>query len=200
MHRDDKRTNAPSAASAVARYRILLHHDGTAWIAEVPELPGCRATGDDQAAALRAAQAAIVQWLRRLRTDAPLPALQSPVALGRSIRDRLAASQAGATLGSRMSPAKRLLVSKFGKMSNRELAGRIGLTGRDAPTMLSAAASGKGTRKARCAIALALDELPSHLWPDRLPGICHDDDAMYTELRALRDGEIGARETPVRTP
>jgi len=80
-----------------------------------------------------------------------------------------------------------LLVQKFGKMSNREMAGRIGLSGRDAPTMLSAAASGKGTRKARCAIAMALNEAPSRLWPHRPPAICDDDDSLYLALRAPAD-------------
>jgi predicted RNase H-like HicB family nuclease/lambda repressor-like predicted transcriptional regulator len=157
-----------------------LHHDGDAYVAEVPELPGCRGTGACPAAALQAAQGAIAAWLQRAaRAGTAAPALQAPADLARSIRERLAAIHPEPKHIQRMSPVKLLLVKKFGKMSNRELAGRIGLTGRDAPTMLSAAASGKGTRKARCAIALALGVLPSRLWPDRQAAIYQDDDDLF---------------------
>lgn len=184
----------PASAAAEAAgtgpipaYRILLHHDGRAYVAEVPELPACRGMGANPAAALQASQEAIAAWLQRAaRSGAEPPALLAPADLARSVRERLAAAMPEQRHALRMSPVKLLLVKKFGKMSNRELAGRIGLVGRDAPTMLSAAASGKGTRKARCAIALALEQLPSRLWPDRPAAICQDDDDMF--CRAKRPG------------
>lgn len=183
-------TKLPEGGCATARqgdarpypaYRILLHHDGQAYVAEVPELDTCKGTGDSPAAALRAAEYAIVAWLQNAGVAAP--ALLHPTDLLRKIKERLAAAYLGQTHAQRMSPVKSRLVEKFGKMSNRALAGRIGLSGRDAPTMVSAAASGKGTRKARCAIALALGELPSRLWPDRVPGIGADDDDMFLQLQ-----------------
>jgi len=168
------------SADAKLTYRILLHHDGQVYVAEVPELSACRGTGNTPAEALRTAQLAIAAWLAHAASaGAPRPALLAPAELARSIRDRLACLHMERKHTQRMSPVKLLLVQKFGKMSNRELARRIGLSGRDAPTMLSAAASGKGTRKTRCAIALTLGELPSRLWPDRLATICRDDDDMF---------------------
>lgn len=173
------------AVSAYPAYRILLHHDGHAYVAEVPELRACRGSGSSPAAALMAAQEAIAEWLRR--SGAAAPPLMPPADLAGTIKQLLSVPAAITKSGPRMSPVKQLLVDKFGKMSNREMAGRIGLSGRDAPTMLSAAASGKGTRKTRCAIALALNETPSRLWPHRLPAISQDDDTLYLALRASSD-------------
>lgn len=185
-----------SAASADAAtpphypaYRIFLHHDGQVYVAEVPELPACRGFGDTPMAALTAAQAAMADCLPR---SVESPPLLAPPDLARAIRDLLHLPAAAKRRGVRMSPVKQLLVKKFGKMSNREMASGLGLNGRDAPTMLSAAASGKGTRKARCAIALALNQAPSRLWPNRREAICEDDDRLYFALQAGSD----ARHSP----
>ncbi|WP_206732408.1 hypothetical protein [Janthinobacterium sp. 17J80-10] len=177
-------SGAAGTTSAYPAYRIFLHHDGQAYVAEVPEFPACRGSGTSPASALAAAQGAIAAWLDR--SVAP-PPLMSASDLAQTIRDLLNIPAVAPKHGPRMSPVKQLLVKKFGKMSNREMATRIGLSGRDAPTMLSAAASGKGTRKARCAIALALNELPSCLWPNRQPAICQDDDSLYVSLHANAD-------------
>lgn len=181
---DDGAPDSPYTPPPYPAYRILLHHDGQVYVAEVPELTACRGIGTSPAAALQAAENAIVAWLRQaVCAGAATPMLLPPPELSRKIRERLAATCPEQPHAQRISPVKSLLVQKFGKMSNRELAARIGLTGRDAPTMLSAAASGKGTRKARCAIALALDDLPSRLWPDRLPSIGQDDDEIFCRLK-----------------
>ena len=79
-----------------------------------------------------------------------------------------------------------MLQHRYGLLSNRELASRIGLLGADAPVMLSSALSGHGTRHVRCAIALALDALPSQLWPHRRPEIQEADDKCYTEIRTIQ--------------
>ena len=178
-------SSAAACGASTPAYRILLHHDGRNYVAEVPELPVCRGSGSSPAAALTAAQAAIADWLHCSRVAAP--DLMPPSDLARAIKDLLSVPSAATSHGPRMSPVKQLLVKKFGKMSNREMAGRIGLSGRDAPTMLSAAASGKGTRKARCAISLALNEPPSSLWPSRETAICQDDDSLYFTLHASSD-------------
>ncbi|PWF41311.1 hypothetical protein C7C56_024785 [Massilia glaciei] len=81
-----------------------------------------------------------------------------------------------------VSAAKALLLEKYGNLSNREIAARIGVVERDAPTMLSMALSGRGSRRVRCAIAVALGDLPSRLWPDRPPKFMADDDAQFNEL------------------
>lgn len=183
-------TDNAGASAAYPAYRILLHHDGQAYVAEVPELRACRGSGSSPAAALMAAQEAIAEWLRR--SGAAAPPLMPPSDLAGTIKHLLSVPAAVTKPGPRMSPVKQLLVEKFGKMSNREMAGRIGLSGRDAPTMLSAAASGKGTRKTRCAIAMALNETPSRLWPHRLPAISQDDDSLYLALRASSDALISS--------
>lgn len=175
-------TGSVDAAAAHPVYRILLHHNGQAYAADVPELRGCSGSGSSPTAALMAAQEAIAEWLRR--SGAVAPPLMAPSDLAGRVKDLLSAPAAATKHGPRISPVKQLLVQKFGKMSNREMAGRIGLSGRDAPTMLSAAASGKGTRKARCAIAMALTEAPSRLWPHRPMAICEDDDSLYLALLA----------------
>jgi len=48
-----------------AKYEILLYwsNDDQAFIAEVPELPGCMAHGDSQESALKNIQEAIELWL-----------------------------------------------------------------------------------------------------------------------------------------
>ena len=51
------------------KYEIILYwsNEDQAFIAEVPELPGCMAHGDDQEAALRNANDAIQFWIERAR-------------------------------------------------------------------------------------------------------------------------------------
>lgn len=47
------------------RYEIILYwsNEDRTFVAEVPELPGCTAHGDDQEAALRNANAAMQLWI-----------------------------------------------------------------------------------------------------------------------------------------
>ena len=51
------------------RYEIIIFwsNEDNAFIAEVPELPGCQAHGDSQEAALSNAQQAIALWLDTAR-------------------------------------------------------------------------------------------------------------------------------------
>ena len=51
------------------KYEIILYwsNEDQAFIAEVPELPGCMAHGDDQEAALRNVNDAIQFWIERAR-------------------------------------------------------------------------------------------------------------------------------------
>lgn len=51
------------------RYEIIIFwsDEDNAFIAEVPELPGCQAHGDSQGAALNSAQQAIELWLDTAR-------------------------------------------------------------------------------------------------------------------------------------
>ena len=49
------------------KYEIILYwsNEDQAFIAEVPELPGCMAHGDDQETALRNVKNAIQFWIKR---------------------------------------------------------------------------------------------------------------------------------------
>ncbi len=51
------------------KYEIILYwsNEDQAFIAEVPELPGCMAHGDDQEAALRNVNDAMQFWIERAR-------------------------------------------------------------------------------------------------------------------------------------
>lgn len=51
------------------KYEIIIYwsQDDTAFIAEVPELPGCMAHGDTQTTALEKASQAIELWLNTAR-------------------------------------------------------------------------------------------------------------------------------------
>lgn len=51
------------------KYEIILYwsNEDAAFIAEVPELPGCMAHGDDQEVALRNTNDAIQFWIDRAR-------------------------------------------------------------------------------------------------------------------------------------
>ena len=60
------------------KYEIILcwSNEDQAFIAEVPELPGCMAHGNDQETALRKAKDAIRLWIKRaqkLEWPVPLP-------------------------------------------------------------------------------------------------------------------------------
>ena len=60
------------------RYEIILYwsNEDQAFIAEVPELPGCAADGPTYQAALAAAEVAIHEWIdtaRELGRDIPEP-------------------------------------------------------------------------------------------------------------------------------
>lgn len=62
----------------MTRYEIILYwsHEDQAFIAEVPELPGCAADGPTRQEAITQAELAIDQWIetaRELGRDIPAP-------------------------------------------------------------------------------------------------------------------------------
>ena len=76
---------------------------------------------------------------------------------------------------------------KYGNLSNREISKVVGLVEQYAvtPTVFANAAAGKGARFVRCAIAIALDELPSILWPFLTEKTRQADDDLY--LSSIED-------------
>ena len=151
--------------------RILLSFDGAGFIAHVLDVPECVGRGATYCEALKAAELA----LAKRNMDA-----------GEDFHMELELE------GRRRAPLRRYvptvkaqLVARFGHMSNRRLAERIGIVAKDAPVMLSSAFSGRGSRGVRCLIAIALATPPSQLWPLRPDAVVAEDDAEYRVLLAL---------------
>lgn len=62
--------------SSEPKYEIILYWsaDDSAWIAEVPELPGCMADGPTPQQALANAQTIVAEWLETARAlGRPIP-------------------------------------------------------------------------------------------------------------------------------
>lgn len=77
--------------------------------------------------------------------------------------------EAGPTLAPRVLPGdipivRQLLNERFGKITLRELSEKLSLDD-VTPQLLSSSIAGKGARRVRLAIAEALGEEPSALWP-----------------------------------
>jgi predicted RNase H-like HicB family nuclease/lambda repressor-like predicted transcriptional regulator len=162
------------------RYQIHIYYDGEAYIANVPELPKCKGRGNSYAEALHHAQFAISLCVEELKLAGKLP--PEPIAVSAELQQFCRSKRYASTTNNPHSTIKTKLQEKFGILSNRELAARIGVIATDAPVMLSTALSGSGTRHVRCAIAIALGELPSELWPSRPAGLMEGDDECYLRM------------------
>jgi hypothetical protein len=158
------------------RYKIHLSYDGKRYVADVPELPGCQGLGRTYGEALQAAESAIAVRIRNPSGEFP--------ELPTSLSQMRAVLPSRPVVARKHGPVMSRLVEKYGDLSNRQLAGKIGLFARDAPVMLSSASGGNGTRKVRCAIAIALNELPSKLWPELPAHTKEGDDQLYLEAKA----------------
>jgi predicted RNase H-like HicB family nuclease len=165
-------------------YKIVLYHDGDTCKAAVPELPGCVASGENYLDALLRVQWAMSAWIAEASQPGSKVQMSTvPKKLLSTLRCFSPSSKRKSRSTRRCSPIKRRLIEKFGELSNRELAACIGIAAVDSPIMLSSAAAGNGTRKVRCAIAVALNEPPSALWPRRPIALCTADDAAFYSLR-----------------
>lgn len=143
------------------RHSIHLYFDNGRYIAVVPDQPHFRAGG-----------ASYAEALGRLESQLQRAACGLPFDASHDAGNRC-----------RSSAIKARLIARFGRMSNRQLAARIGIVAPDAPVMLSSALGGRGSRQVRCAIALALGELPSMLWPDSSSRIRAMDDSFFLDAR-----------------
>jgi len=165
-------------------YKIFLYHEGNAFVANVPEPSACNVNGATYAEALERVQEAIADWIGEAKKAGVLPPpLLKPAVLLQILNNCNDKPVVLASSSRNENSVRALLIKKFGRRSNRELAACIGIFGKDAPIMLSGAASGSGTRKVRCAIALALGKPPSQLWPDISSRIRHGDDIEYKFLK-----------------
>ncbi|WP_136416079.1 type II toxin-antitoxin system HicB family antitoxin [Herbaspirillum sp. ST 5-3] len=170
------------------RYHIHLYHDGVIYVANVPELAGCRGKGQSYAEALQRAEQAIEEWIfNAVNTGKPIPAPTTPVSSARAMRPAMMR---------KYGPVKYRLIEKFGNLSNRQLAACIGLIAPDAPVMLSSAFSGRGTRQVRCAIARSLNEPPSSVWPSLPQETKAADDKAYYELLKTMEAEANLPASP----
>jgi len=140
------------------RYQIHLYHDGTQYVAAVPELDGCSGTGQSYAEALASSEKAMASWVFaaiNCGKTPPEPAkdfvLRPPT--------RPPAKGAGAVV-------LRRLHARFGNLNSRQLMEKMGIEG-VSTSIFSGSVAGLGKRFVRCAIAMHLEDMPSKLWPDR---------------------------------
>lgn len=164
-------------------YQIHLYHDGVQYVAAVPELDGCAGRGGSYAEALAEAERAMSVWLATAQTEgrtAPEP--------GASLVLRPAPPSRGPA-----APVMRRLQRLYGNLSNRQLVDKLGLVD-VTPSGFSAGAAGSGARAVRIAIALALGDCPSRLWPGRRAAIQgRDDDAFFAGGGLLSVIEVDGR-------
>lgn len=139
-----------------ARYQIYLYFDGSQYVANVPELDGCSGTGQSYAEALSSAEKAMATWVfDAINTGRNPPEPSKDFVL--KPPSKLIGKNAS-------TPIMRRLHQKYGNLTNRQLMEKIGIEG-VSPSTFSGSAAGHGKRWVRCAIAIALEELPSTLWP-----------------------------------
>jgi len=147
--------------------------DGTCYVADVPELPGCAGRGESYLDAVANAETAISEWI--------FNAINSGKTPPEPAQDFILRPKLNHSTSSHVNPVMLRLRRKYGNLSNRDLAIKLGLTG-DYETSVSTftnSTTGKGSRFVRCAIALALEESPSLIWP-ALPAIARQrDDELY---------------------
>lgn len=174
------RVSQESIAAFLQTYcKIQLSWDGHQFRAEAPELNTCAASKKSYAEALQR----IERTLSGMIAEAMQSHARMPDEVLKALRRFPLLSELPMSRTHRSLPIKSRLIEKFGPRSNRELAACIGIVSADAPIMLSSAMAGNGTRKIRCAIALALDEPPSSLWPGQADGRTQADDRMFYLLR-----------------
>lgn len=154
------------------RYQIHIYHDGTMYVADVPELDGCKGTGQSYAEALASAEKKIVAWV--------FEAINGGRKLPEPAKDFVLRPPTKPPGNGSAVPIMRRLHHQFGNFNNRQLAEKMGLEG-VSPTAFSAAAAGQGKRYVRIVIALALRERPSALWPQLSDTVRARDDATFME-------------------
>lgn len=154
---------------------IVLYFDGHFCVAEIKRIPGWVVRGISYFDVLERIQSACCDC-EGANTQCDPASIRKFLESSPSFTKR---SESELPAIPRSRPIKDRLIEKYGKRSNRELAACIGIVDADAPTMLSSAMAGSGTRKVRCAIARALGVEPSSLWPNRPYQQARSDDELY---------------------
>ena len=161
--------------NVTARYQIHLFFNGNAYVADVSELEGCHGTGATYAEALASAEAAISAWVFDAINDGRrVPAPAKDFVLRPPTKPPADGPGAAVTLR---------LHRKFGNLNNRQLAEKIGVLDVNLGVFAGSIA-GAGSREIRCAIAIALGEKPSTLWPGRSQTSADRDDFEFERLVA----------------
>lgn len=152
------------------RYQIHLFFNGAEYVADVPELTGCQGTGATYAEALASAETAISAWVFDAINDGRrVPAPAKDFVLRPHTKPPVDGPGAAVTLR---------LHRKYGNLNNRQLAEKIGM--RDVNLgVFTGSIAGAGSRDVRCAIAVALGEKPSTLWPGRSQTSADRDDIQF---------------------
>lgn len=171
------------------RYQMHLYFDDTRYVAEVPELSNCKGFGESYLEAVKNAEIAISEWICLTLNSGESPPEPATDFVWQPKPDRL-----------KRSPTNGVIVQlhkKYGNLSNRDLAAKMGLQHVN-PSTFAGATVGKGSRVARCTIAYYLGEPPSKIWPDMTLTIKQRDDEVYfgtiAELEAEKD--LDKKKTP----
>lgn len=154
-----------------ARYQVHIRHDGKQYVASVPELDGCHGVGDTYTEALAAAERAMIAWVfGAINAGRPVP---------QPAQDFVWRPPGRKSSQGPAADVMQRLRKRYGNLHNRELAAVLGLPSSVTPVGVAAAAAGQGARSVRVALALAVDDLPSNLWPNRSNTIGARDDAAF---------------------
>lgn len=154
-----------------ARYQVHIRHDGKQYVACVPELDGCHGVGDTYSEALAAAERAMTAWV--------FGAINAGCSVPRPAQDFVWRPPGRKPSDGPAADVMQRLRKRHGNLSNRDLAAKLGLPHKITPVGVAAAASGQGARAVRVALALAVGEQPSILWPHRSSTISARDDATF---------------------
>lgn len=154
-----------------ARFQVHIRHDGKQYMASVPELEGCYGVGDSYAQALAAVEQAMASWV--------FEAINAGRTVPVPTQDFVWRPSGRKLVHGRATNVMQRIRSKYGNLCNRELASKLGLPSEIEPSGVSAAAAGQGARAVRVALALAVGDRPSRLWPSRSITINQRDDAAF---------------------
>lgn len=137
-------------------YQLYFHHDGNKFIATVQELEGCYGAGKSYAEALANVEKAIEKWL--------VNAAEQGQKIPEPANDFVLRQPTKPIANGHAAPIMRELRLKYGNLNNRQLMEKMGIEN-VSPSSFSGATAGCGARWVRCAIAIALNKMPSELWP-----------------------------------
>jgi hypothetical protein len=156
-------------------YQIIIGYSEATqqYEARVLELPHCKGSGWNYAAALAAAEFALAQHRKKTADQLPFAKVKS----GRKTATELLRAAHG-----------KLKIAEFTEMFGNGCSAKH----------FTLALGGCGARETRAAIALAVGIPPSKLWPDRAYSTRMRDDELYVEMQQAHTDAKSSR-TPIES-